>query len=249
MNETEIRGEEFIRHFGTIDMTDVLTHISERSWSDYTSADYTLEEWHKACLIHIHNGAPTSKSQCKLPVRTPNGAINRNGVHAAAAALAGARSEIIASDAQKESAAKKLRSLYSELDEEPPNSLKQSDIVIEHFGTRGMKWGVRKDKKIRVDSEDYQKFKTNRKKKSSELSDKELKDTISRMNMNKQMKNLSPSKVKQGHNATKEIIALVGTIGVVTAWAKSDMGKKVTKYIGDQLFKSSISDFKVNVNP
>jgi hypothetical protein len=73
-------------------MTDSLKHVSEKPWSDYTKADYSIEQWHAACLIHLHQGPPTSKDQCKVPVRTPNGALNRNGVHAAAAALAGPRS-------------------------------------------------------------------------------------------------------------------------------------------------------------
>jgi hypothetical protein len=125
-----------------------ILHISERPWSDYTEADYTIEQWHAACLIHLHDGPPTSKSQCKLPVKTPNGALNRNGVHAAAAALAGARSPLKASSEQKAKAASALRRFYSQLEETPPDSLKQSSMLIEdvltHVGVKGMKWGVRR---------------------------------------------------------------------------------------------------------
>lgn len=133
-------------------MTTALSHISEKPWSDYTNADYTPEQWHAACLVHIHQGAPTSKNQCKVPVRTPNGAINRNGVHAAAAALAGARGGVNASPEQLNSAKTALRRLYSQLGEEPPPSMKHSDSkdfvgdFLEHFGVRGMKWGRRQDK-------------------------------------------------------------------------------------------------------
>lgn len=128
-----------------------LAHISMRPWSEYSSADYTPEQWHRACLIHQHQGAPTSKNQCKLPVRTPNGAINRNGVRAAAAALAGARGGVDASDAEKASARTALVRLYSELDEDPPPGLaKHSDMsedeYLMHVGIKGMKWGVRKDR-------------------------------------------------------------------------------------------------------
>lgn len=125
-----------------------LTHISEKPWSDFSEADYTLEQWHAACLIHQHDGPPTSKSECKLPVKTPGGALNRNGVHAAAAALAGARSPIKASAEQKAKAATALRGYYKQLDEDPPDSLKQSAIVedfLEHIGVKGMRWGIRKE--------------------------------------------------------------------------------------------------------
>lgn len=125
---------------------DLLKHISERPWSAYTEADYSIEQWHAACLVHLHDGPPTSKSQCKLPVKTPNGALNRNGVHAAAAALAGARSPLKASPEQKAKAASALRRHYSQLGETPPDSLAQSaiDTILEHHGVKGMRWGVRR---------------------------------------------------------------------------------------------------------
>lgn len=111
-------------------VVDELLHISEKPWSDYTKADYTIEQWHAACLIHQHQGPPTSKSQCKLPVKTPGGALNRNGVHAAAAALAGARGGVQASSEEKAKAASALRGYYKQLGETPPDSLAQSNINL-----------------------------------------------------------------------------------------------------------------------
>lgn len=154
----------------TLEKYRMLMHVSEQPWSNYTAADYTVEQWHRACLIHQHQGAPTSKSECKVPVRTPDGALNRNGVHAAAAALAGARGGVNASPEQLSSAKAALRRLYSELGEESPDSLKHEDVkdeipetqveplndvtqpnlgdaveeFLSHYGVKGMKWGTRK---------------------------------------------------------------------------------------------------------
>ena len=131
----------------------VVQHIavSEKPWSDYSESDYSLAQWHAACLIHQHDGPPTSKAQCKLPVRTPDGILNRAGVHAAAAALAGARGGVQASNEQKVAAAKALVRCYAQLDEKPPPSMMQSaiertDAFLTHFGIRGMKWGVRRSR-------------------------------------------------------------------------------------------------------
>lgn len=125
---------------------EALTHISEKPWSEYTKADYTNDQWHAACLIHLHDGAPTTKSECKLPIKTPHGVLNRNGVHAAAAALAGARGGLKGVSAeQKKKAANALKRYYNELDEEPPESLAQHSNILEHHGVKGMRWGVRKE--------------------------------------------------------------------------------------------------------
>jgi hypothetical protein len=120
--------------------------ISEKPWSDYTEADYSLEQWHRACLIHQHQGAPTSKQQCKLPVRTPTGVLSRAGVHAAAAALAGARGGVNASADEKMKASAALVRLYGKLNEEPPPSLAHDELAnvenfLSHYGRKGMKWG------------------------------------------------------------------------------------------------------------
>lgn len=93
--------------------------VSDKPWSDFTEADYSIEQWRKACLIGP-DSASESKADYKLPVREPSGTLNRNGVHAAASRIgqvSGVSSE------QKQAAAKKLVSLYKQLDEDPPDSL------------------------------------------------------------------------------------------------------------------------------
>ncbi|WP_188188045.1 phage protease [Nonomuraea sp. SYSU D8015] len=95
--------------------------VSDTAWSDFSQADYDVDQWHRACLIHTHDGDPDAKSACKLPVREPDGTLNRNAVHAAAARIGQLKG--VTAD-QKQAAARKLASLYrNELDEDPPDSL------------------------------------------------------------------------------------------------------------------------------
>ena len=96
--------------------------ISDKPWSNFSESDYTPEQWIKACLIHMVDN-PKAKSDGKLPVKEPDGTINRNGVHAAAGALAGARGGVQASPELKKAAAHKLISLYRELKEQAPDSV------------------------------------------------------------------------------------------------------------------------------
>ncbi|HHW01902.1 MAG TPA: hypothetical protein GXX35_03690 [Thermoanaerobacterales bacterium] len=103
--------------------------ISNKPWGSIHESDYNVQQWHRACLIHLHDGAPTAKSQCKLLVREPDGILNRNGVHSAAAALAGARGGVDVPMEQKRKAARKLITLCRELEEEPPESIKRFAVV------------------------------------------------------------------------------------------------------------------------
>ena len=100
--------------------------ISSVPWSSVTAADYTEAQWARACLIDTRaSGDPVTKGAYTLPVRMPNGDVNRNALGAAAAALAGARGGVQASREAKKSAARKLIRLYHEAQMEPPDSLRR----------------------------------------------------------------------------------------------------------------------------
>ena len=98
--------------------------ISNRPWADFTEADYTPEQFCRAALIDLNpSGEPKTKGLCKLPVREPDGTLNRNGVHSAAGALAGARGGVQAPPDAKRTAARRLLATYGELDEQPPETV------------------------------------------------------------------------------------------------------------------------------
>jgi len=93
--------------------------ISEAPW-DGSAANYTPAQWKAACLIDTGEGDPDSKGRYKLPVKTPDGALSRAGVHAAAARL----NQTQASPAARKAAAKKLLGYYRQLKEDAPPSIK-----------------------------------------------------------------------------------------------------------------------------
>lgn len=196
MSKTDV-GKVLIER---LDFNKTLSHVSEKAWGDYSESDYTLEQWHAACLIHQHEGAPTSKNQCKLPVKTPSGAVNRNGVHSAAAALAGARGGVSASNEQKQAAARALVRLYRQLDEDPPASLMEHSSVedgksfLKHHGVKGMKWGVRRSRK------QLERAAKGGGKSVKDMSNDELRAVVNRLQLEQQYTRLATGDARSSRN-------------------------------------------------
>lgn len=94
---------------------------SDAPWSDYSPSDYSPDQWRRACLIDRGTGDPADKSRYSLPVREPSGAVNKNGVHAAAARLNQVQG--ISPD-KRATAARALLRLYSQIGDTAPDSLK-----------------------------------------------------------------------------------------------------------------------------
>lgn len=136
------------------------TKVSDTPWSNFKTSDYTDEQYARACLLD--RGADVEgKQRYSIPVREPDGALNRNACHAAAAVLSSvggtgsARgNKIKATPEQLSAAKKKLVALYNgPLNEDVPEGLKETmkqsvdvgtEFVLEHYGVRGMHWGVRR---------------------------------------------------------------------------------------------------------
>lgn len=101
----------------------VIEKVSDKPWGDFSEGDYSdANNYCAACLIDMNTGEKV-KGMCKLPVKEPGGALNRNAVHAAASRF----NAVDAPPDVKSTAARKLVSLYNQLGETPPSSV--SDLA------------------------------------------------------------------------------------------------------------------------
>lgn len=100
--------------------------FSDKPWGSVSESDYASPEaFCAACLIDMNEGSGAKvKEKCKLPVKEPGGATNRNALRAASAALAGARGGVQASPEMKKMAAKRLMRMMGEAEMEAGDSLK-----------------------------------------------------------------------------------------------------------------------------
>jgi len=136
-------------------MASVSSRISDKAWGDvdkttlgnavakaYASGSITKAQIRQIYLYvpdeafdKDSDGKPTfAHSKAKLPVAEFSGGsitINRNGVHAAAAALAGGRGGVDLPTADMAAAKRRLRGLYRKLKEDAPDSLKESLEPVE----------------------------------------------------------------------------------------------------------------------
>ncbi|HZX41271.1 MAG TPA: hypothetical protein VFE93_05480, partial [Myxococcaceae bacterium] len=108
--------------------------VSDKPWSNFTQADYTDDQWYAACCLH-RNGSSRAKGDNGLPVKEPGGALNRNGVHAAA----GRFNQTQGPAAAKAAAKSCLRGAYRQIGEEPPDVLK-SELVDKVEAKRKVAW-------------------------------------------------------------------------------------------------------------
>lgn len=100
--------------------------ISSVPWDGSASRWYDAQSYAKSCLIVRKTSGELTKDDCSLPIREPNGDINKNALGAALGALNGARGGIKGvSPQERKSAAKKLLSAYNEAKLDVPDSLKK----------------------------------------------------------------------------------------------------------------------------
>lgn len=95
--------------------------IAEGPW-DGSASRFDIDQWRRSTLVDTGEGDEDSKDRYKLPIREPNGDINRNAVHNAAARI----NQVEASEEAVDAGRRRLIAAYRALDEEPPESLTAS---------------------------------------------------------------------------------------------------------------------------
>lgn len=89
---------------------------------------------------------------------------------------------------------------------------------LKHYGVKGMRWGVRKDRKQSADSKTAE---TLRRKSLSEMSNKELQTLNQRLNLERQYNSLTEKKTSRGAKIVKDALAEI---------AKEQLKDAVKKY-------------------
>jgi hypothetical protein len=98
---------------------------------------------------------------------------------------------------------------------EPVLSHSEVDEFLEHFGIKGMKWGIRKDKAKRpsIASEDAQRAaasaKIVKRHGTKALNNKELQELVTRMNLEQQFSTLSSKRMGAGEKFARDLLTNV----------------------------------------
>lgn len=114
---------------------------------------------------------------------------------------------------------------------------KNFDKEILHYGVKGMRWGVRRQRGEA--SADAKRHGANKKKKLSELSDDDLRVLVNRMNMEQNARRLNPNTLQTGHNAVKAVLAVGLTANAAIQFAQSPAGKAMSRAMAKAAAKAT----------
>ena len=112
--------------------------------------------------------------------------------------------------------------------------------TLAHFGIKGMKWGTRRSQaQLHSPSEDHVNARAASAKAKSggtkALSNKELQDLVTRMNLEKQFSTVNPTKMKKASKFLKAFFATGRTVNEAVAFANSPAGKVIREHLREQL--------------
>lgn len=120
-----------------------------------------------------------------------------------------------------------VKYIVAELNNETPEDF------LAHYGVKGMKWGVRKDrvkksrKTKRTESSEHTESRRIKRKKLSEMTNDEIGTLNRRLQLEQQYNQLNPSVYRQGRNAIKEVTSVINTANTVASLPSSPLGKSV----------------------
>lgn len=112
-----------------------------------------------------------------------------------------------------------------------------SDAFIAHYGKKGMRWGVRNRKSVTKlgPSKDAKRVSATAKKAKTHtinsLTNKELQEFNSRVELEKKFVVANPKKIDKGHAAVKRYVAIGATLNAALIFAKSPAGKFVAEML------------------
>lgn len=87
--------------------------VSDAPWRGDASR-FTDDQWRKSCLVDRGSAFTTAKMRYAVPVREPDGTLNRRAMAAASAVLGGARGGVNAPASAIAAAKAKLKTLYAQ---------------------------------------------------------------------------------------------------------------------------------------
>ena len=108
---------------------------------------------------------------------------------------------------------------------------KSQNVILAHFGVKGMKWGVHRSTPSLPASQDAQRAREVQSKVKAggtkALTNKEMQDLITRMNLEQQFARLNPGKLQKGTQVAADILRVGNTINQVVSFVNSPAGKVI----------------------
>lgn len=105
--------------------------ISDAEW-DGDASRFNDEQWQRSTIVDRGEEFDTAKERYAVPIKEPNGDLNRNAVHNAAARI----DQVDAPEDAVEAGKRALVAAYRQLDEEPPEAIVASALAIFAPGTK-----------------------------------------------------------------------------------------------------------------
>jgi hypothetical protein len=105
---------------------------------------------------------------------------------------------------------------------------------LEHWGVLGMHWGIHKAEKSGGSHSDHVTVSQLRRKSLHQLSNEDLRKLNTRVQLEKQYKDLNPNKIKRGVKSVNDVVSTLGkitaTVAAITTLAS--VGNKIYNSLG-----------------